>query len=121
MLPVHFLTDKHPLRGEHAVAALITVEDGRYLMQLRDDIPRIFYPGHWGCFGGAVGPGESGLIALRRELEEELEMQIQAAMLAKGVAIGRAFPPLTTMIRVSIGTDAEMAKFRKVLTEVLAS
>jgi 8-oxo-dGTP pyrophosphatase MutT (NUDIX family) len=81
MLPVHFLTDKHPLRGEHAVAALITVEDGRYLMQLRDDIPRIFYPGHWGCFGGAVGPGESGLIALRRELEEELEMQIQAAML----------------------------------------
>jgi histidinol-phosphate/aromatic aminotransferase/cobyric acid decarboxylase-like protein len=47
--------------------------------------------------------------------------QMQAAMLAKGVAIGRAFPPLTTMIRVSIGTDAEMAKFRKVLTEVLAS
>jgi histidinol-phosphate aminotransferase len=47
--------------------------------------------------------------------------QMQAAMLAKGVAIGRAFPPLNTMIRVTIGTDAEMAKFRKVLTEVLAS
>jgi histidinol-phosphate aminotransferase len=47
--------------------------------------------------------------------------QMQAAMLAKGVAIGRAFPPLNTMIRVSIGTDAEMAKFRKVFTEVIAS
>jgi histidinol-phosphate aminotransferase len=46
--------------------------------------------------------------------------QMQAAMLAKGVAIGRPFPPLTTMMRVSIGTDAEMAKFRKVYTEVMA-
>jgi 8-oxo-dGTP pyrophosphatase MutT (NUDIX family) len=78
MLPVHFLTDTHPLRGEHAVAALITVEDGRYLMQLRDDIPRIFYPGHWGCFGGAVGQDEIGLAALQRELAEELEMPPRA-------------------------------------------
>ena len=74
MLPVHFLTDNHPLRGDDAVAAIITVEDGRYLMQLRDDIPRIFYPGHWGCFGGAVGLGEDPVEALARELAEELEM-----------------------------------------------
>ncbi|MFZ3360074.1 MAG: NUDIX domain-containing protein [Xanthobacteraceae bacterium] len=78
MLPVHFLTDDHPLRGDHAVAALITVEDGRYLMQLRDDIPRIFYPGHWGCFGGAVSPGEGKVEALRRELAEELEFDAPA-------------------------------------------
>jgi histidinol-phosphate/aromatic aminotransferase/cobyric acid decarboxylase-like protein len=45
---------------------------------------------------------------------------VQSAMLEKGVAIGRRFPPLTTMIRVSIGTDTEMAKFRKVFTEVMA-
>jgi 8-oxo-dGTP pyrophosphatase MutT (NUDIX family) len=75
VLPRYFLTDSYPIRGDDAVAAIITVENGRYLMQLRDDIPRIFYPGHWGCFGGAVGPGESGLDALRRELAEELEMQ----------------------------------------------
>jgi 8-oxo-dGTP pyrophosphatase MutT (NUDIX family) len=79
VLPAHFLTDDYPLRGEDAVAAIITVEDGRYLMQLRDDIPRIFYPGHWGCFGGAVGPGESKLQAIERELAEELEMQALAA------------------------------------------
>jgi histidinol-phosphate/aromatic aminotransferase/cobyric acid decarboxylase-like protein len=47
--------------------------------------------------------------------------QMQALMLAKGVAIGRPFPALNKMIRVSIGTDAEMAKFRKVFTEVIAS
>jgi histidinol-phosphate aminotransferase len=47
--------------------------------------------------------------------------QMQAAMLAKGVAVGRPFPPLNTMMRVSIGTDAEMARFRKAFTEVMAS
>jgi histidinol-phosphate aminotransferase len=46
--------------------------------------------------------------------------QVQAEMLTKGVAIGRQFPPLNTMIRVTIGTDAEMAKFRRVFTEVMA-
>ena len=76
-IPANFLADRHPLRGEDAVAAIITVEDGRYLMQLRDDIPRIFYPGHWGCFGGAVGSGEDGLVALQRELAEELEMPVR--------------------------------------------
>jgi 8-oxo-dGTP pyrophosphatase MutT (NUDIX family) len=79
MVPTHFLTAHNPLRGEDAVAAIITVDDGRYLMQLRDDIPRIFYPGHWGCFGGAVGPGECPVTALQRELAEELEMHAPAA------------------------------------------
>jgi histidinol-phosphate aminotransferase len=46
--------------------------------------------------------------------------EIQAAMLPKGVAIGRQFPPLTTMVRVTIGTDAEMAKFRRAFSEVMA-
>jgi len=77
MPSVHFLSDHQPLRGEDAVAAIITVEDGRYLMQLRDDISGIFYPGHWGCFGGAMAQGESGADALQRELAEELEMCAQ--------------------------------------------
>jgi histidinol-phosphate/aromatic aminotransferase/cobyric acid decarboxylase-like protein len=47
--------------------------------------------------------------------------QMQAAMLAKGVAIGRPFPALNHMIRASIGTDTEMAKFRRVLMEVTAA
>jgi 8-oxo-dGTP pyrophosphatase MutT (NUDIX family) len=77
LLPVNFLSDQHPLLGEDAVAAIITTKDGRYLLQLRDDIPRIFYPGHWGCFGGAVGPGEDMIAALKRELAEELELHAE--------------------------------------------
>jgi histidinol-phosphate aminotransferase len=41
-----------------------------------------------------------------------------SAMPPKGVAPGRPFPPLDTMLRVSIGTDAEMAKFRDVFWKV---
>lgn len=47
--------------------------------------------------------------------------EMQSLMLSKGVAIARPFPPLDTMIRVSIGTDAEMAKFRHTLAELLAT
>jgi histidinol-phosphate aminotransferase len=45
--------------------------------------------------------------------------QMGPAMLAKGVAIGRPFPPYNNMMRVTIGTDADMAKFRSALGEVL--
>lgn len=75
MLPKHFLTDESPLQTSDAVAAIIVVEDGLYLLQLRDDIPRIFYPGFWGCFGGAVSSGEEPVAALMRELREELEFE----------------------------------------------
>jgi 8-oxo-dGTP pyrophosphatase MutT (NUDIX family) len=62
-----------------AVAALLTLDDGRYVMQLRDDIPGIFYPACWGCFGGAIEPGETPEFALQRELREELEFEVGEA------------------------------------------
>lgn len=70
---------KEPLRPADAVAALLVLDDGRYVMQLRDALPNIFYPDHWGCFGGAVAAGEAPLAALERELEEELEYTPGAA------------------------------------------
>jgi len=39
-------------------------------------------------------------------------------MPALGVAPGRPFPPLDNLLRVSIGTDADMAKFRDVFWKV---
>jgi len=60
-------------------SALIVLDDGSYLLQHRDDKPDIWYPDHWGCFGGAVDPGEEPLTALRRELYEELELEFDEA------------------------------------------
>jgi 8-oxo-dGTP pyrophosphatase MutT (NUDIX family) len=51
--------------------AILHGEDG-FLMQLRDDIPMIFWPGHWCFFGGHLEPGEEPEAALRRELVEEI-------------------------------------------------
>ncbi len=45
---------------------------------------------------------------------------VQTAMLSKAVAVGRAFPPYDTMMRITVGTGEEMAKFRSALAEVLA-
>ena len=69
--------DNEPnLQTGNAVAAILLAVDGRYVLQLRDDFPHIWYPGHWGLFGGSIDPGESELEALRRELHEELELEI---------------------------------------------
>jgi 8-oxo-dGTP pyrophosphatase MutT (NUDIX family) len=64
------------LQTGNAVAAILISDDRRYVLQLRDDIPHIWYPGHWGLFGGSVDPGEDELAALGRELREELELEI---------------------------------------------
>jgi len=47
--------------------------------------------------------------------------EMQAKMIAKGFAIGRRFDTLEKMTRVTIGTDAEMAKFRQAFSEALTS
>ena len=64
-----------------AAAAIIVLPGSRFLMQLRDDRPDIWYPAHWGCFGGALDPGETAWEALKRELNEELELVIKEARL----------------------------------------
>jgi 8-oxo-dGTP pyrophosphatase MutT (NUDIX family) len=69
------LASTTPLRPEDAAAALLLLDDGRYLMQLRDQKAEIFYPGHWGLFGGALEPGEDAAAALERELREELGLE----------------------------------------------
>ena len=54
------------------VAIAILERRGKFLMQLRDDVPGIVYPGHWGLFGGHIEPGEDADMAVRRELLEEI-------------------------------------------------
>ena len=60
-----------------ASALLLLTSDGRYLLQHRDDIPEIWFPGLWGCFGGALDPGEDLKTTAQRELEEELGIVVK--------------------------------------------
>ena len=61
------------LSVDHSVGALITVPDGRYLMQLRDNAQNVNMRNNWGVFGGWLKEGEPTEKALLRELDEELE------------------------------------------------
>jgi len=56
-----------------AVAIAILYRQGAFLMQLRDDIHGIAYPGCWGFFGGHMEPGETPEVGVKRELMEEIE------------------------------------------------
>ena len=62
-----------------AVAALIQDDGGRFLLQLRDDLPHLPLPGHWALFAGSVEPDETPDDAILREIEEELSWRPEAA------------------------------------------
>ena len=57
------------------VALAMLQREGRWLMQLRDEIPTIVAPGCWGLFGGHLEAGETPEQGLRRELLEEISWQ----------------------------------------------
>ena len=63
-------------RTEVAVAMLH--RDGRWLLQLRDDLDWIIAPGCWGLFGGHLESDESPEQGLRRELVEEICLEAAA-------------------------------------------
>lgn len=71
-----YLEPQCDLKPANAAVALIVDESGRYLVQLRDAKPTIFFPDHWGCFGGAVEPGETDRDCLLREVNEEIGLDL---------------------------------------------
>ncbi|ABB56070.1 NUDIX hydrolase [Synechococcus elongatus] len=61
------------------VALAIITQGQQWLLQLRDDLDWILYPGKWGLFGGHLEPDETPLAALYRELQEEIGYYPSAA------------------------------------------
>jgi 8-oxo-dGTP diphosphatase len=72
----------HPSRRVEVAAAVITGPDGRFLLGQRP--AGKVYAGYWEFPGGKIELGEAPLAALKRELREEL-----------GIELERAYPWLT--------------------------
>lgn len=63
------------IRRQVASAIPVNVE-GKILLQLRDDRPDLKNPNCWTTFGGGVEKGETPDEAMRRELLEEIELEL---------------------------------------------
>ena len=61
----------------HSAAGMILTSCGHYVMQQREDKPHVSLPGYVGFFGGGIEPGEDAWQALKREMMEELELDIE--------------------------------------------
>lgn len=67
---------KYEMSQHVAVKAIIYDQEGRFLLQHRDNIAGIGEPNRWGFFGGCVEEGEALTTALERELQEELSCKV---------------------------------------------
>jgi hypothetical protein len=88
------------------VALAMLHQGGRWLMQLRAEIPKIVAPGCWGLLGGHLDPGETPEQALRLELvmvhpihrrtahifRGELSVPLETLQLLEGQDLGLVSP-----------------------------
>jgi 8-oxo-dGTP pyrophosphatase MutT (NUDIX family) len=102
-----FLGAEGALSPSDATAAIIALSGGRYLMQLRDQKPNIFYPGHWGAFGGAIDPGETTSEGLHRELKEELSLAGIAFTPFANITLDFSYCGLGNIVRHYFVADVE--------------
>ncbi len=68
---------RRPNQTVHRAAGVILTDtEGRILLQLRDDDPRILYPNHWGITGGNARSREKPENTARREVREETGLEL---------------------------------------------
>ncbi len=113
-----------------SVALAMLQRDGRWLLQLRDDIDSIIDPGHWGLFGGHVEPGECPADAVQRELEEEISWAPSAPLQpwfsnASGTGIAHIFRGALTVpleqLCLKEGQDLKLASLENLCSETIWS
>ncbi|MBL8133685.1 MAG: tryptophan synthase subunit alpha [Anaerolineae bacterium] len=92
------------MNQKHMVCALPVTPTGEVLLQQRDHAPGIAYPGAWTIFGGAVEADETPDEAIRRELIEELELEMPLRYWHTYVCPVRSIPgELDVLVHVYVG------------------
>ena len=99
-----------------AAAASISDVTALQRNQVRNRETRAFTTAAFTDAGYRVAASQANfvMVDIRRDVRPFME-----ALRAKGVYIGRPFPPLTNWARISVGTQAEMAKALPIILDVL--
>jgi ADP-ribose pyrophosphatase YjhB (NUDIX family) len=70
---------------KNVVKALIVDQQGQYLVQFRNNISTISFPGYWSLFCGAVENDETPINEIRRELDEELFLSYSYSLINQNI------------------------------------
>jgi histidinol-phosphate aminotransferase len=102
--------------GMQAAAASIADTQYQEFVKSRNREGRVLLTQTLTAMGRRVVPSHTNFVFFHAGRPVE---QVQSAMLARGFAVGRAFPPYLDWCRVSIGTPEEMTAFVAALPEAL--
>jgi 8-oxo-dGTP diphosphatase len=78
--------------SREVASAILVGTCGRILLQQRDDVPDILYPGMIGLFGGHREGNESFLACAQREIEEEIGYKVLPGWLEPLVSLRMDYP-----------------------------
>ena len=95
------------------VGALLVDTNGKLIVQQRDDKPGITNPGMVSLFGGTSHEGESPIETLRRELQEELELEVNSNNLLLQTVKHENGTNVACSIYIVTGVDAEKLKLHE--------
>ena len=95
------------------VGALLVDTNGKLIAQQRDDKPGITNPGMVSLFGGTSHEGESPVETLRRELQEELELEVSSNNLLLQTIKHENGTNVACSIYIVTGVDAEKLKLHE--------
>ena len=90
-----------------SVCIIIQNNEGKILLMLRDDKPEIRFPNKWITLGGVVENGETPNDAIKREIMEEIEIDLKDFVLFKEYK----WPEKTEYVYYAI-LDLEPAKIK---------
>ncbi|MGH7561795.1 MAG: pyridoxal phosphate-dependent aminotransferase [Gemmatimonadales bacterium] len=100
--------------GIAALGARVRLEEQRRLNRQAIDLTRGFFR----RLGYTVGPSDANFLFF--DVRQDVKA-FREACLARGVAVGRPFPPFATYSRISMGTMEEMRKALPVFEEILST
>ncbi len=95
------------------VGALLVDTNDKLIAQQRDDKPGITNPGIVSIFGGTSHEGESPIETLRRELQEELELEVNSNNLLLQTVKHENGTNVACSIYIVTGVDAEKLKLHE--------